>query len=352
MSASTAMIGLQSTGMRAPRLGRSRLVGAGLSGIALAAVLNLASSSWRWAEFIVLALVLCLLAITAASWVVEGRRKAVDRMMGNLVVSAFLVALAPLALVVYFTAVRGVPHFSTVFFTHSLAGVPPSEAGGGIAAATLGTVEQVGIASVISVPAGILVAIYVTEYGRGLFARAIRFLVDVMTGIPSIVAGLFIYTFFVLALHQGFSGFAGSLALSILMLPVVVRSAEEMIALVPAAFREASYALGVARWRTIVSVVLPTALAGLTTGVMLAVARVTGETAPLLLTAFDNHYINANPFSGQQSSLSLIVYTQAQQAYQPAIDRAWAAAATLILIVIALYVVARLLTRRTVTSHG
>ncbi len=343
---------LQPPGMRGRRLGQGAVLGAGLSGVALAAVLNLAYATWRWAEFLVLGFVLALASITATSWAIEGRRKAIDRLVSNLVVSAFLVALTPLALVVYFTAVRGIPHFSSTFFSHSLAGVPPSEQGGGIAAAIQGTVEQVFLATVISVPIGLLVAIYVTEYGRGYFARAIRFLVDVMTGIPSIVAGLFIYTFLVIGLHQGFSGFAGSLALSILMLPVVVRSAEEMIAIVPKAFREASYALGVTRWRTIVSVVLPTAMGGLVTGVMLAVARVTGETAPLLLTAFDNSYLNANPFKGQQSSLSLIVYTQAQQAYQPAIDRAWAAAATLILIVIGLYVVARLLTRRSAFRHG
>ncbi|HET9187900.1 MAG TPA: phosphate ABC transporter permease PstA [Acidothermaceae bacterium] len=352
MTIPSMVMELHAPAMRGRRLSRNAVFGAGLSGVALAGVLNLAYSTWRWAEFVVLGVVFALAFITAASWAVEGRRKAVDRLVSNVVVSAFLVALAPLALVVYFTAVRGIPHFSAVFFTHSLAGVPPSETGGGIAAAIQGTVEQVFLATLISVPIGLLVAVYVTEYGRGVFARAIRFLVDVMTGIPSIVAGLFIYTFLVIGLHQGFSGFAGSLALSILMLPVVIRSAEEMIALVPKAYREASYALGVTRWRTIVSVVLPTAMGGLVTGVMLAVARVTGETAPLLLTAFDNNYLNANPFKGQQSSLSLIVYTQAQQAYQPAIDRAWAAAATLILIVIGLYVVARLLTRRSAFRHG
>lgn len=349
---SSTIAPLQVPGMRARRLGRGAVFGSGLSGVALAAVICAAYPAWRWAQFLVLGFLLALASITVTSWALEGRRKAVDRLVANLVVSAFLVALTPLALVVYFTAVRGIPHFSATFFTHSLAGVPPSEQGGGIAAAIQGTVEQVLLASLISVPIGILVAIYVTEYGRGAFAKAIRFLIDVMTGIPSIVAGLFVYTFLVIALHQGFSGFAGSLALSILMLPVVVRSAEEMIALVPNALREASYALGVARWRTIVSVVLPTAMGGLVTGVMLAVARVTGETAPLLLTAFDNSYLNANPFKGQQSSLSLVVYTQAQQAYRPAVDRAWAAAATLILIVITLYVVARLLTRRSDVRHG
>lgn len=345
MSAS-AVMQFSRADLRAKRLSQRGVVAAALSGVGFSAVLALGYQSWHWAEFVVLALLFGLAAVTATSWAVEGRRRAIDRLMTNLVLTAFLVALVPLALVIYFTAARGIPHFSAAFFTHSLAGVPPDSAGGGIAAAINGTLEQVGIATLISVPIGILVAVYVTEYGRGVFARSIRFLTDVMTGVPSIVAGLFIYAFLVISLHQGFSGFAGALALSILMLPVVVRSAEEMIALVPDALREASYALGVARWRTIVSVVLPTAMGGLTTGVMLAVARVTGETAPLLLTAFDNSYINANPFSGQQSSLSLIVYTQAQQAYQPAVDRAWAAAATLILIVVGLYMAARLLTRR------
>lgn len=351
MSISTVTLRMAGSDMRARRLTRRGLFSAALSGVGISAALTLAYPTWRWAEFVVLGLVLALVAVTAASWAVEGRRRAVDRLMANLVLSAFLVALVPLALVIYFTFVRGLPHFSAVFFTHSLAGVPPDQAGGGIAAAIMGTVEQVALATLISVPLGLLVAIYVTEYGRGWFARGIRFLVDIMTGIPSIVAGLFIYSFYVISLHQGFSGFAGALALSILMLPVVVRSSEEMIALVPGALREASYALGVARWRTITSVVLPTALGGLTTGIMLAVARVTGETAPLLLTAFDNYWINGNPFKGQQSALSLIVYTQAQQAYQPAIDRAWAAAATLILVVIALYVAARLLTRRHALPH-
>lgn len=346
MSAPSAVMRFSRSELHAKRLSRRAMVAAALSGIGFSAVLTLGYRTWHWAQFVVLGVIFGLGAVTATSLAVEGRRRAIDRLMANLVMTAFLVALAPLALVIYFTATRGIPHFSAAFFTHSLAGVTPDSAGGGIAAAINGTLEQVGIATLISVPIGILVAVYVTEYGRGLFARAIRFLIDVMTGIPSIVAGLFIYAFFVISLHQGFSGFAGALALSILMLPVVVRSAEEMIALVPTALREASYALGVARWRTIVSVVLPTAMGGLTTGVMLAVARVTGETAPLLLTAFDNNYINANPFDGQQSSLSLVVYTQAQQAYQPAIDRAWAAAAALILIVVGLYVTARVLTRR------
>ena len=202
------------------------------------------------------------------------------------------------------------------------------------------------ITSVLSVPLGLAAAVYLTEYGQGWLPRAIRFFVDVMTGVPSIVAGLFIYVFWVLGLHQGFSGFAGALALVILMLPVIIRSAEEMLLLVPKALREAAYALGVPQWKTIVKIVLPTASAGLVTGIMLAVARVIGETAPLLLTVFGTNYINMNPFKGAQEGLPQFIYNQALQAYQPAIDRAWAGALTLIVIVVILYTAARLLTRR------
>jgi phosphate transport system permease protein len=173
-----------------------------------------------------------------------------------------------------------------------------------------------------------------------------RAVVDVMTGIPSIVAGLFIYAFWVLGLHKGFSGFAAAMALSVLMLPIVVRSAEEILKLVPDSLREASYALGIPRWRTILSVVLPTALPGLTTGVVLAIARVTGETAPLLLTAFGLDSINTNAFKGAQSALPLFVFSQASSAFDTAINRAWAGAMTLIGVVLVLTIVARLLTRR------
>jgi phosphate transport system permease protein len=168
----------------------------------------------------------------------------------------------------------------------------------------------------------------------------------VMTGIPSIVAGLFVLAFWVIGLHRGFSGLAAALALSILMLPVIVRSSEEMIRLVPDALREASYALGVPRWRTVLSVVLPTASAGITTGVMLAVARVTGETAPLLLTAFGFDSIRTSPLRGQQSGLPLYIFDQATSSARGAVDRAWAAALVLIVVVVALYAGARLLTRR------
>ena len=283
---------------------------------------------------------------SALSLGASGRRRTVDRIMRVIAWCAFLIALTPLVIVMGYTISRGAKTISWNFLTHSMGGVSPTDKGGGAYHAIVGTVEQVAITSVLSVPLGLAAAVYLTEYGQGWLPRAIRFFVDVMTGVPSIVAGLFIYVFWVLGLHQGFSGFAGALALVILMLPVIIRSAEEMLLLVPKALREAAYALGVPQWKTIVKIVLPTASAGLVTGIMLAVARVIGETAPLLLTVFGTSYINMNPFKGSQEGLPQFIYNQALQAYQPAIDRAWAGALTLIVIVIILYTAARLLTRR------
>jgi phosphate transport system permease protein len=279
-----------------------------------------------------------------------GRRRNADLLMRAFVVICFALAVVPLIAVFGYVVYRGAKGLSGAFFSHDMAFVTPTEPGGGIKAAIIGTLEQVGLASLISVPLGLLVSIYIVEFGRGPLRTAIRFFVDVMTGVPSIVAGLFIYAMWVVSFHRGFSGFAGSLALAVLMLPIIVRSSEEMLLLVPGALREASYALGVPRWRTILRIVLPTASAGITTGVMLAVARVVGETAPLLFTVFNNPYTNKNPFSGPQGSLSLFVFSQARSAYAPAVQRAWTGALVLIALVVVLYVGARLLTRRNVLT--
>jgi len=279
-------------------------------------------------------------------WKVRGRRAIVNRLATVAMYVAFLLAVIPLGAVIWYTVGRGLARFGYRFLTHSMAGVGPLDAGGGIYHAILGTVEQVFLASVISVPLGLLVAIYLNEYGGKGLATTVRLLVDVMTGIPSIVAGLFVLAFWVIGLHQGFSGLAAAISLAILMLPVVTRSAEEMLKLVPNTFREAAYALGIPKWRVIVSIVIPAASTGITTGIMLAVARVTGETAPLLMTAFGSNFIHADPLKGPQESLPLYVFAQAGNAFKVNIDRAWAAAMTLILIVVLLYAVARLLTRR------
>ncbi|MEU7750043.1 phosphate ABC transporter permease PstA [Nonomuraea sp. NPDC052129] len=280
-------------------------------------------------------------------------RRIKDRVVQGLVYLAFALAVVPLVSVLWLVIKNGLGRFDLDFLTHSMRNIGARDAGGGAYHAIIGTLEQVLLASVISVPIGLLTAIYLVEYGNGgRLSRYISFFVDVMTGVPSVVAGLFILAFWVLFLGQPFSGFAGALALSILMMPTVVRSAEEMLRLVPNDLREASYALGVAKWRTIMKVVLPTALTGIITGVMLAVARVAGETAPLLLTVFFTDSINNDPFSGPQMGLPLFVFDQAGRPNDTAVDRAWTGALTLILIVMLLNLVARLIARWRAPARG
>jgi phosphate transport system permease protein len=341
LAATTERSGLRHRSIHRPMLVAVLAATAGLS-LLLFAVTPLAGT----ADFIVFTTALCIAVLTAETWIVEGRRRAIDRLFASGAIVALALTLLPLGFVLGYTIDRGLKRFTASFLTHSMAGVGPLSPAGGVYHAIIGTLEQVLLASAIAVPLGLLVAIYVTEYGRNALGTSIRFLIDVMTGIPSIVAGLFVLAFWVFALHRGFSGFAGALALSILELPIIVRSAEEMIRLVPAALREASYALGVPKWKTIVRIVLPTASTGITTGVMLAIARVTGETAPVLLVVGNNNFIHNNPFTGPQASLPLFVFQGAGSSSNFDVDRAWAAALTLILIVVVLYVAARLLTRR------
>ncbi|MEH0521258.1 phosphate ABC transporter permease PstA [Streptomyces stelliscabiei] len=308
-------------------------------GLGISAVAGL-ESSIQWALIAGVFFVLGSYGIAAR---VEGKRQAKDRVATSLVWVAFLLAVIPLTSLVYETIVRGVKVLDVYFLTHSMGVVSTTEPGGGIYHAILGTLEQVGIAAVISVPIGVLTAIYLVEYGRGRLAKAVTFFVDVMTGIPSIVAGLFILSTWILILGMGPSGFAGAMALTILMLPVVVRSTEEMLKLVPNELREASLALGVPKWRTILKIVLPTAIGGITTGVMLAVARIAGETAPVLLLVWGSNYINANPFADPQASLPMYIYLQFQQSggSGAAYDRAWAASLTLIAFIMILNLAAR-----------
>ncbi|MFE1752123.1 phosphate ABC transporter permease PstA [Streptomyces anandii] len=291
-------------------------------------------------------LIAALLAVAGTYVVaarVEGRRQARDRIATSLIWVCFLLAVVPLASLIWATVKRGAKVLDGYFLSHSMAGVADTQPGGGIYHALLGTLEQVGLATLIAVPIGVLTAIYLVEYGRGRLAKAVTFFVDVMTGIPSIVAGLFVLSFWILVLKMGYSGFAGSLALAILMMPVVVRSTEEMLKLVPNELREASLALGVPKWRTILKVVLPTSIGGIATGVMLAVARITGETAPVLLLVWGTNFINTNPFTDPQASLPLYIYQQYANSsgYGAAYDRAWAAALTLIAFVMILNLVAR-----------
>jgi phosphate transport system permease protein len=286
-------------------------------------------------------------ALYVLSRVVEGSRRATDRLVTCLVSTAFGVAMVPLVSLVYEVVRRGVARLDGEFFTNSMVGVVGE--GGGAYHAIMGTLIVTLLTALISVPIGLMTAIYLVEYGRGRLARSITFLVDVMTGIPSIVAGLFAFAVFALFFGPGVRlGIMGAVALSVLMIPVIVRSSEEVLKLVPNELREASYALGVPKWRTIVKVVIPTAIAGLATGVTLAIARVVGETAPLLITLGLTRGTNFDPFDGRMATLPVFAYYQLTQPGVPpqaAIDRAWTAALVLIILVMGLNLVARLISR-------
>jgi len=302
-----------------------------------------------WSTTTVAAAASYMLLLTISSLVIEGRRRAVDRLAGTFVTGCLVAALVPLILILSFIAVRGAPALSPTFLSHSMNGVTGNTAGGGVYHALIGTLQQVGLAAVVALPIGVLSAIYLVEFGRGRFARVVTFFVDVMNGVPSIVAGLFVFTFLLLGFGMRPFGAAGSIALVILMLPIVVRSAEEMIRLVPDELREASYALGIPRWRTVLKVVLPTALSGLVTGALLAVARVAGETAPLILLVGYSPRINADPLSGDQASLPVMIWDQlgkrSGNSGEFSEPRAWGAALVLVLLVLILNVSARLLAR-------
>ncbi len=288
------------------------------------------------------------IVLYAVSRLSEGPRKAIDRLVTSLVSTAFIIALLPLVSLLYTVILNGLGRFDLQFFSLSMRNVVGE--GGGALHAIVGTLLITGMATLISVPVGLLTAIYLVEYGRGALARAITFFVDVMTGIPSIVAGLFAYALFSLVFDDpGIRfGFGGSIALSLLMIPVVVRSSEEMLRIVPNELREAAYALGVPKWLTILKVVIPTSLAGITTGVTLAIARVIGETAPLLIIAGFTTSMNYDIFDGRIMTLPVFVYNQyAIPGTDVALylERAWSGALTLIVIVMALNLIARFIAR-------
>ena len=288
------------------------------------------------------------LVLYAWSRAVEGKRKALDRAVTLGVSSAFLLALIPLVSVLYTVISRGAARFDVDFFTLSSRNVVG--AGGGALHAIYGTLIITACAALVAVPVGILAAVYLVEYGRGRLARSITFFVDVMMGIPSIVAGLFAFALFAIFFGPGIRlGIMGALALMVLMIPIVIRSTEEMLRIVPNGLREAAYALGTPKWKMITKIVLPTALAGIVSGVMLSIARVIGETAPLLVTTGVVDSINANPFDGRMMNLAVFAFDQyknpgvLREAY---FDRAWSAALTLIAIVMILNLAGRFVYRK------
>lgn len=318
-------------------LGLSFAAGFGI--VATAGTFNLLGAA-------VLGAILHVVALTAVSWIREGERWAKDRLAGSLVVAAFALVMIPLLSLIWMVVSEGLKRFNFTFLYTNMVGVYGESELGGVYHAVVGTLIITGLASLISIPIGIFTAIYLVEYQGGRIARYVTFLVDVMTGIPSIVAGLFAFSLFFTLVGPGYkSGLIGAVALALLMTPVVVRSVEEMLKLVPNELREAAYALGVPKWLTIVKVVLRTAIAGITTGVMIAIARVIGETAPLLITVGIVANTNFNVFDGRMATLPVFVFRQYAQGGDAASERAWAGALTLIVIVMLLNLVARLISR-------
>ncbi|WP_298226713.1 phosphate ABC transporter permease PstA [Gryllotalpicola sp.] len=351
MSADTARTASNSfTATRLPRLIElyTALGALAVSGIVIALI------GWTTTGFLVLAAALYLMLTGVVSGVVENRRKAVDRLVRGLVTVAFLLALAPLVSTLYEVIVRGWQALDWNFiFTTGGTIIDPAtmKITNTIGAwqAVIGTLEITGMATLISVPIGILTAVFLVEYSPPghWMSRTVTFLVDVMTGIPSIVAGLFAFALFTLVVGpKAFSGFSASIALCVLMIPTVVRSSEEMLKLVSPELREASYALGVTKFTTIVRIVLRTAIAGLITGVMLAIARVIGETAPIFIAASFTNNFNGDLFSGAMQTLPVMAYTgyKFPSSDIPAsLQSAWGAALLLVILVVILNLIARLI---------
>lgn len=286
-------------------------------------------------------------ATAPAFTAISGKRKAVDKIVTGLVYLAFGVAVIPLVWVVITVLGNGFGAVTNgTWFAESMSGLLGRQQGGGAYHAIYGTLAQGIVCAIMSVPIGVMVAVYLVEYGNNSrLARITTFMVDILTGVPSIVAALFVYSVWIAILGFPRSAFAVSLALVLLMVPVVVRTTEELLKIVPNDLREAAYALGIPKWRTILKVVIPTALSGILTGVMLALARVMGETAPVLLLVAYAPFINFNMFDGNMASLPLMMYVERNNPTAAGADRIWGAALTLILIIALLNVLATMVSK-------
>jgi phosphate transport system permease protein len=349
----TAVPAPQSTDLP-PRTGRSefvtRLIGllpvAAVSAAVTAALFLPTRLSGKFGMFLVWFVIFML-----GSYLVvrkrEGSMAAGDAMTTVFLSAAAMLVLVALSLVLGFVVAKSVRYLRPGFFTQTLEGIDPDAPAtqGGAAHAIAGTIVQVLIATLISLPFGVLTAVYLNEIG-GRMAGTVRLIVDAMSGIPSIVAGLFIFSLWVVQGGQGFSGLAAGLALAVLMLPTIARTTEEMLRLVPGGLRESALALGAPEWRTALRIVLPTAKVGIVTAVILGIARVAGETAPLLMTAFGNDQLNiAQTVSEPQAALPLFAYQQFTSAQGEAVNRGWVAALVLILLVLILFILARVIGR-------
>ncbi|NLJ54539.1 MAG: phosphate ABC transporter permease PstA [Intrasporangiaceae bacterium] len=339
---------VETSGIKPGRISQALHAGILIGSVLLALGLLYVFGTVSLFPLLMLGAAIYLVVIYVVGRAIEGRRHGLDRFVTGLVTTFFLMALIPLLSVIWTVVSKGLARFDAEFFTWSMRGVLGE--GGGAYHAIMGTLIITGITTLLSVPIGIFAAIYLVEYGqKGRLAKALTFFVDVMTGIPSIVAGLFAVALFTLFLGPGARmGIIGSVALMVLMIPVVVRSTEEMLRLVPNELREASYALGVPKWLTISKVVLPTAAAGIGTGVTLAIARVIGETAPLLVTVGTTTNLNVNPFDGRMQTLPVFAYYSYATPGIPReafTERMWAAVLTLMLIVMTLNIIARLISK-------
>lgn len=270
------------------------------------------------------------------------RRRIVSHIAVALCAVSVLVALVPLAFILFFVVTRGVQALNWDFFTQLPK--PVGEPGGGMANAIVGTLMLSGLAAVLAVPIGIVSGVYISEYSGTRLASAVRFAADTLNGVPSIVIGVFVYGLVVLQLRQ-FSMLAGSIALGIMMIPIIARNTEELLRLVPPTLREGALALGATRARATFTVVLPAALPGIITGVILALARIAGETAPLLFTSFNNRFWNTNPLQ-PTASLTVQIFTYASSPYEDWHRQAWAGALVLVSIVLFCSLLARFATRR------
>jgi phosphate transport system permease protein len=257
-------------------------------------------------------------------------RKFGDRLATALVTLSALIAIVVLLLILLDVLVTGLPAINVAFFTEPP--LPPGEVGGGVAPAILGTLEMVVVGAIIGIPIGIATGIYLSEVGSGSFPTVISFLVDLVAGLPSIVVGVFIWAWLVRNVVGNFNGLAGGVALGIIMIPIITRTVEETLKIVPDTLREASLALGVPRWKTILHIVLPTAKAGVITGVVLSLARAGGETAPLLLTSLGNQFFNFNLLE-PMASLPVQIYNYAKSPYADWVTKAWGGALVLIALI-------------------
>lgn len=267
----------------------------------------------------------------------DDRRRVFDLAMRAMAAMAALLCVVPLAAIIFFVTVKGIAAVNLDLFTK-----PPKAlgTGGGAVTAILGSLQMVAFATVIAVPVGVLAGIYVNEFGGRRSARMVRFAADVLVGVPSILVGIFVFTFLVLPFKQ-YNALAGSVALAVIMVPVIMRTTEEILRLIPGTIREASLALGIPMWRTVLSVVLPTGLGGILTGVMLAVARAAGETAPLLFTALGSRLVNVGNLGEPMDAMPLFIYNNARQPFEKLNEQAWGVAFLLLVIVLTINILVR-----------